>query len=95
MILAALVFCTFLNAPALIGDVSFIYCDAADTVSSNSVCSSGTRLFLSLKYDFMQKIKEEEMVLHKGAGESFSEMSNRGVERAEKRMQPRDGGVVI
>lgn len=41
------------------------------------------------------------MGLHEGAGEPMSilkiksGMSNGGVERAERRMEPRDGGVVI
>jgi len=37
------------------------------------------------------------MGFHEGAEEamSISRMSNRGIERAKRRMEPRDGGVVI
>lgn len=51
----------------------------------------------------MQKMKEEEVewVYMRERGEAMSilkiksGMSNGGVERAERRMEPRDGGVVI
>lgn len=80
-------------------------CDEQASVAVNtaSLSVSKMRPLPSPSYGFMQKMKEEEVewVYMREPGEPMSipkiksRMSNGGVERAARRMEPRDGGGVI
>lgn len=93
------------NAPALKGEVWFVNCDMPASVATNNVHLSSlkTMSFPLLRHWLYAKDERRGSGkgLREGAGEPISilkiktGMSNGRVESAERRMEPRDRGVVI